>query len=229
MNWNNETENPEDQLEEYAVKLNAKDVACRDKAKTKPQRREPGGSSPRIFPIERSNWIDIAPGKYCFSEDEVSMKVTFLLRHSQQMHRDEDRTVHFWRIKENFQNQFLQSIHWSDKRRKACLAAGGGAKRIFQYCTDDSGTNVYFRALQRHSLHILIDLSLQDDVIIPSNSFQHIYHVGCALNLHSISNSGWILGGQISSKRKYFAAFGQNSQGSWCDCFECTTSLIICA
>ena len=38
---NNETEIPEDQLEEYALKLNAKDFACRTKAKTKPQRREP--------------------------------------------------------------------------------------------------------------------------------------------------------------------------------------------
>ena len=40
MNLNsNETEIPEDQLEEYALKLNAKDFACRSKAKAKPQRR----------------------------------------------------------------------------------------------------------------------------------------------------------------------------------------------
>ena len=79
---NNETEIPEDQLEEYALKLNAKDFACRSKAKAKPQRREPAGSSPRIVPIERRNWIDIEPGKYSLSEYEVSKKVTFLLRHS---------------------------------------------------------------------------------------------------------------------------------------------------
>ena len=37
---NNETEIPEDQLEEYAlIKLSAKDFACRSKAKAKPQRR----------------------------------------------------------------------------------------------------------------------------------------------------------------------------------------------
>ena len=61
---NNETEIPEDQLEEYALKLSAKDFACRSKAKAKPQRREPAGSSPRIVPIERRNWVDIDPGKY---------------------------------------------------------------------------------------------------------------------------------------------------------------------
>ena len=36
---NNETEIPEDQLKEYALKLSAKDFACRSKAKAKPQGR----------------------------------------------------------------------------------------------------------------------------------------------------------------------------------------------
>ena len=128
---NNETEIPEDQLEEYALKLDAKDFACRSKAKAKPQRREPAGSSPRIVPIGIRNWIDIEPGKYSFSDYEVSKKVTFLVRHSQQMHREEDGAVHFWRMKEHLQSQFPQSVHWW----KACLAAGGG-ENIFQNCID---------------------------------------------------------------------------------------------
>ena len=37
---NNETEIPEDQLEECALKLDAKDSACRSKAKAKQLRRE---------------------------------------------------------------------------------------------------------------------------------------------------------------------------------------------
>ena len=48
---NNETEIPEVQLEEYVLKLHAKDFACRSKAKAKPQRRELAGSSPRIVSI----------------------------------------------------------------------------------------------------------------------------------------------------------------------------------
>ena len=82
------------------------------------------------------------------------------------------------------------------------MAAGGGAKRRYQYCTDDSGTIVYFRALQGHSGRNLIDPSLQDNVIIQSGFFQHIYHIGCAFNLHSIINNGLIPGGQNSSKRQ---------------------------
>ena len=77
-----------------------------------------------------------------------------------------------------------------------------GNERRFQYCTDSSGTIVHFRALQRHSGRNLIDPLLQDNVVIQSNFFQFIYHVGCALNLHSIISSGLIPGGQSLSKRQ---------------------------
>ena len=42
---------------------------------------------------------------------------------------------------------------------------------------------------------------MQDNVVIQGGSFQHIYHIGCAFNLHSIINSGLIPGGQNSRKR----------------------------
>ena len=198
---NNETEIPEVQLEAYAFFLDSKDFACRSKAKTKPQRREPAGSSPRTVPIGKRTWTDVVPGKYSFSDYEVSKKVMYLIRHSQHVHREEDGAVQFWRVKENVQKHFLHSPHWSDSKWKACLA-GGGNKNIFQYCTDSLGTIVYFRALQGHSGRNLIDPSLQDNVIIQSNVFQYIYHVGCAFNLHSIIFSGFILGGQNLSKRQ---------------------------
>ena len=52
MNLNN---NETEQLEEYALKLDAKDFACRTKAKAKPQRREPAGSSPRIASVREED------------------------------------------------------------------------------------------------------------------------------------------------------------------------------
>ena len=58
------------------------------------------------------------------------------------------------------------------------------------------GYHVYLRALQGHSGRNLIDPSLQDNVIIQRGFFQHIYHTGCAFNLHSIINNGLILGDQ---------------------------------
>ena len=61
---------------------------------------------------------------------------------------------------------------------------------------------IHLRALQGHSERNLIDPSLQDNVLIPNNFFKYMYHVGCAINLHSITNLGLILGGQNLSKRQ---------------------------
>ena len=85
---------------------------------------------------------------------------------------------------------------------RSMSGGGGGQKKRFQYCTDSSGAIVYFRALQGHSGRSLIDHTLQDNVIIPNGFFKYIYHVGCAINLHSIINSGLILGGQNLSNRR---------------------------
>ena len=66
----------------------------------------------------------------------------------------------------------------------------------------DSSVILYFRVLQGHSGRNLIDPTSQDNVVIPSNFFQCIHHVGCAINLHSIVNSGLTLGGQILSNKQ---------------------------
>ena len=71
-----------------------------------------------------------------------------------------------------------------------------------QYCSDNSGTILYLRALQGHSGSNLIDPMLQDNVLIGTGIFPYIYHIGCAFNLHSIINNGLIPGGQNSSKRQ---------------------------
>ena len=72
--------------------------------------------------------------------------------------------------------------------------AGGRNKKRYQWCTDSLGAILYLRALQGHSGRNLIDPTLQDNVLIPNNFFQYIYHVGCAIKLHSIANSGLIPG-----------------------------------
>ena len=66
----------------------------------------------------------------------------------------------------------------------------------------NKGIIVYLSALQGHSGRSLIDPSLQDTVVIPSNFFQYIYHIGCAISLHSIINSGVKPGGQNLSNRQ---------------------------
>ena len=83
------------------------------------------------------------------------------------------------------------------------MAGGGGNKKRFQYCADPSGQEIlYLRALQGHSGRNPIDPALQDNVLIPSKCFEYIYHIGCAVNLHSITDSGLIPGGQNLSNRQ---------------------------
>ena len=131
----------------------------------------------------------------------MSKKLIHLLRHGR-LPRDNDGAIEFWRIKDNLQKHFLYCHHWSDEKWKKSMARGGGNKKRYQYCTDSSGVILYLRALQGHSGRNLIDPSLQDNVLIPDGFFRYIYHVGCAINLHSIINSGLIPGGQILSNRQ---------------------------
>ena len=62
-------------------------------------------------------------------------------------------------------------------------------------------------SLQGHSGRNPIDPSLQDNVLIPHNFFEYIYHIGCAVSLHSITNSGLIAGGQNSSRERQMVFF----------------------
>ena len=47
-------------------------------------------------------------------------------------------------------------------------------------------------------------------MLIPDKFFEYIYHIGCAINVHSILNSGLIPGGQILSQRQtvFFTSVG---------------------
>ena len=107
-----------------------------------------------------------------------------------------------------FQNKFEYSQHWSDDVWKSKMAGAGGNKERFQFCGDPSGQEIlYLRAPQGHSGRNPIDPSLQDKVLIPNNFFEYIGHIGCAVNLHSITNSGLIPGGHNSSKDRQTVFF----------------------
>ena len=142
--------------------------------------------------------IDIEPSAPFLTAYDLSKKVISLLRHNQTVQREDDGASQFWRSKFHLRNQFSQLQHW----RKTCLAAGRGSKRRYQHCSDDSGRTLHLRALQGHSGHNLIDLMSQDNAVIQRGFFQHIYHIGCAFNLHLIINNGLIIGGQDLSRRQ---------------------------
>ena len=195
------SEIPADPQEEKTPQTSTSVVAARSKAKAKPQPREFAGTTATI-PIHQRRWIDIEPSKQDLASCDLSKKVINLLRHNQTLQREEDGAIEFSKIKFHLRNHHSQIQNWSDDRWKACLAAGRGSKRRYQYCSDHSGTIVYLRALQGHSGSNLIDPTLQDNVLIGPGIFPYIYHVGCTFNLHSIINNGLIPGGQNLSRRQ---------------------------
>ena len=162
------------------------------------KKRDSAGSSTRTIPIGERTWTDVEPAEYSISHYEVSKKLIRLFRHGS-LPRYDNRAIEFWRIKHYLQDDFVFCHHWSDNKWKKSMARGGGNKKR---CTDSSGAILYLRALQGHSGRSLVEPTLQDNVVIAHGFFQYTYHVGCAVNLHSIINSGLTPGGQNLSKRQ---------------------------
>ena len=195
-----DTESLADPQEEEDVPTSSGVVATRSKAKAKPQPRESIGTT--TIPLSERIWIDIEPSKQDLESYNLSKKVVNLLRHNQKLHREEDGAIQFYKIKFHLRDHHPQIQNWSDDRWIACLAAGGGPKRRYQYCSDYLGSIIYLRALQGHSGSNLIDPTLQDNVLIGPGIFPYIYHVGSNFNLHSIVSNGLIPGGQNLSRRQ---------------------------
>ena len=55
---------------------------------------------------------------------------------------------------------------------------------------------MYFRAIQGHSGGTLVDLTLQDNVLLPGDFAEYINHIGNAFEMHSIIKSGLMPGGE---------------------------------
>ena len=186
----------DDEQETSTTKTEVFSFASRSKTKAQPRRPSTACSSSRTVPILERVWI----GAQFDPAYPVAKRINTLLRHGE-LPREEDGATEFWRLKDDLRNKFEFSQYWSDDVWESKMAGGGGNKKRFQYCTDWSGQEIlYLRSLQGHSGCNSIDPSLQDNVLIPTNFFECIYHIGCAISLHSVTNSGLIPGGQISSK-----------------------------
>ena len=144
-----DTQNLAGPQEEEDVPASSEIVAARSKAKAKPQPRESTGTT--TIPLSERIWMDIEPSKQDLESHNLSKKVINLLRHNQKLHREQDGAIQFYKIKFHLRDYPLPIQNWSDSRWIACLAAGGGPKRRYQYCSDYLGSIIYLRALQGHS------------------------------------------------------------------------------
>ena len=194
------TQSLADTQEEEYVPTSSEVVAARSKARAKPQPRESTGTT--TIPFNKRIWIDIVPSRQDYDSHKVSRRVINVFRHNQIVSREPDGAVQIYKIKFLMRDHSLSTQNWSDNRWLACLVAGEGPKRRYQYCPDYLGSFIYLRAFQGHSEDNFIDLALQDNVLIGLGVFPYIHLVGCAFNLHSIIGNGLIPGGQNLSRRQ---------------------------
>ena len=194
------THNFASSYEEKAEPASSEVIAARSKAKAKPQPRESSGTT--TISLSERVWIDIVPSRQDNESHKVSKRVINILRHNQNVNREPDGAVQFYKIKFLMRDHTLSTQNWSDNRWLACLAAGGGPKRRFQYCPDYLGSIIYLRALQGHSGDNIIDLEMQDHVLITPGIFPYIYHVGSNFSIPSILSNGLIPGGQELNGRQ---------------------------
>ena len=94
---------------------------------------------------------------------------------------------------------------WTIEAWIAFLAKGGGPKKRFQYFS--SKPFLYFRSIQGHSGGTLVDPTLQDNVLLPNDFAEYIYHVGNAHDMHSIIQGGLIPGGKSLKKDRQSVGF----------------------
>ena len=197
---NNEQETSEMKFEEFALKTNVLAFASRSKAKARLRRRTSACSSTRTVPIGERTWTDIEPEDYSPIANPVSKQLSTLLRHGH-LPREDDGAIKFWRLKEYLQDMMCILDIGLMKSGKAAWREAEETRTYFNIVLIHQEI-LYLGANQGHSGCNLIDPSLQDNVLIPNDLLEYIYHIGCAIILHSIMNSGLIPGGQNLSKRQ---------------------------
>ena len=116
------------------------------------------------------------------------------LRHDPSIPREDDGAVRFDDLAEKFKAKFDGTSQWSIEAWMAVLAKRGGPKKRLQYCLNPNSFEhfLYFRAIQGHSGGALVDPTLQDNVLLPDDFAEYIYHIGNVHDMHSIIQSGLI-------------------------------------
>ena len=173
--------------------------ASRPKAKARPRRRTSACSSTRTVRICERRWTVIEPGTQSHLAYPVAKRLNTLLRYGQ-LPREEDGAIELWKLKDYLRNDFEYSQHWSGEMWKSEMQGGGGNKKRLQYCTDSSKFFIseLFKVIQDAIPLILHFRTMCLFWIISSSTFD----IGCAISLHSTTNSGLVPGGQNSGRER---------------------------
>ena len=177
-------------LEEFAVKTEVFAFASRSQAKAKQRTSTSACSSTRTVPIGERTWTDIEPEDYSPIAYPVSTQLSTLLRHGEPP-REEDGAIETERPSKQIGLTMYGRARWQEAeatRKKSIL--------YWSVRTRNSVSPSSSRSFRTH-----FHWSCTSGQCVNSERFlQEFFHIGCAINLHSIMNWGFIPGGQILSK-----------------------------
>ena len=132
-----------------------------------------------------------------------------MLRHDDTVHREDDGIVRFDDLAEMFKSRFAATSQWSIEAWITFLAKGGGPMKRFQYCLIPNSSEhfLYFRAIQGHSGGTLVHPTLQDNVLLPNDFAEYIYHLENAHDMHTLIRCGVIPGGRSLKRDRQSVIF----------------------
>ena len=189
-------------------------VARRHVAKARPRLKLAVTLSSISVPVRERKWIDINPDRFCQDCFTVSQAMSRLLRHDPSVPREDDGALRFYDFMDEFKAKFDCASQWPINDWISFLEKGGGPKKRFQYCLNPNSCKhfLYFRAIQGHSGANLVDPALQDNVLLPEDFTEYIYHIAKVSEIHSIIRSGLIPGRRSLRRDRqsvYFTAVNQ--------------------
>ena len=121
---------------------------------------------------------------------------TFLRRG--ELPREEDGAIEFWRMKDDLRKKLSTLNIGLMMYGRARWHEAEATRKDFNIVLIRQDKKFFrLRALQGHSGRNPIDPTLKDNMLIPNTFFEYIYHIGCAVSLHSITNSGLIVEDKI--------------------------------
>ena len=177
----------------------------KDEVKQEPHRQ-------MSIPFHERQWIDMEPAVFSPGFLEVSKHMIRLLRHGEEVPRERDGAVKFDDVMEIF-NQVsvhravvsfsLDKLSVKRRRSKEEISILLDSLLGTQF-SHDSCTSKRSRDTQEEP-----SLVLCCKTMLPDDFAEYIYHIGNVTDMHSITNSGLILGGKRLRKERqcvFFAA-----------------------
>ena len=139
---------------------------------------------------------------------QVLKKMTKLLRDDRSVLR-EDGAVEFKILAPVVSSQFESSPHWSNPTWLTHLQRGGRYQEEISVLPGSLFSRDYSKpsSNSRPFWRISIDTALQDNVLLPSDFAEYVYHVGSSHDMHSIIQSGLTLGGKYVKKGRQTVFF----------------------